>query len=473
MRISASQNTYNPVSCTSAASPSFKGGYAVRREIAKRVANSNTGYVKFLTKLGRNNGEILNTIVTALGTAIVAPIFIAFNPFSKEDKETKTYSALRQPISAIIAFVIQIFVNLRFNKWLDHNASTGRTEASNLLAKPQNSYLKSLFKLTKPGLPKQEVEDNIQLEQDKAFEREYSLAKQKLKDTDIKYNELIDSNSYNKAKEQLEKELKDQKGKLTKKELKAQLTKDKINERAALIVKAEVEKDADVDFEIKRITKEATESKKEFSKVLEELNDKHSELLRDMLEKQDIKYEDLVDPNSYNVAKAQLEQELKANNSKLSKRQIKKQVSETRINERAAEIIKSEIEKGVASAADIQSAKIEKLIDLGIKDSRKTEAVSLIESIIEKLTTLGDFSNVKSVEQSYERVLQNVKIKKVIRAGINNAEDTLKANKKWGGILLSLVTLPFSCGLLNWAYPRIMEKIMPEASNAKKAKEAK
>ena len=38
-----------------------------------------------------------------------------------------------------------------------------------------------------------------------------------------------------------------------------------------------------------------------------------------------------------------------------------------------------------------------------------------------------------------------------------------------GGIVISLLTLPFACGILNWSYPRIMEKIMPEVANKKKA----
>ena len=36
------------------------------------------------------------------------------------------------------------------------------------------------------------------------------------------------------------------------------------------------------------------------------------------------------------------------------------------------------------------------------------------------------------------------------------------------GLLVTLGTLPFTCGFLNWAYPRIMEKIMPEMTEKKK-----
>ena len=36
------------------------------------------------------------------------------------------------------------------------------------------------------------------------------------------------------------------------------------------------------------------------------------------------------------------------------------------------------------------------------------------------------------------------------------------------GLVVTLATLPITCGLLNWAYPRIMEYIMPEMSAKKK-----
>ena len=52
--------------------------------------NKNSGKVaRFFSYVGENQGEALNIIVTAVGTAIICPLFIAFNPFSKEDSKTK------------------------------------------------------------------------------------------------------------------------------------------------------------------------------------------------------------------------------------------------------------------------------------------------------------------------------------------------------------------------------------------------
>ena len=75
-------------------------------------------------------GELGGILITALGTGIVAPIFIGFNPFVKAPKDateeekkevsnTKLYTAMRQPISAILAIIFQVSVLKYIDKGLD------------------------------------------------------------------------------------------------------------------------------------------------------------------------------------------------------------------------------------------------------------------------------------------------------------------------------------------------------------------
>ena len=75
-------------------------------------------------------GEIGGILLTALGTGAIAPIFIGFNPFvkpkknatpdEKEDlKNTKLYTAMRQPISAALAILFQESVQKYIDKGLD------------------------------------------------------------------------------------------------------------------------------------------------------------------------------------------------------------------------------------------------------------------------------------------------------------------------------------------------------------------
>lgn len=390
MKISAPQIRYESAQGASRANTSFKGGYAASRELTKQIAESSPKAIKFLTNLGKNNGEILNTIVTAIGTACVAPIFIAFNPLSKEDKETKIYSALRQPISAVIALVIQIGVNTKFNNWLDKLSSTSQLDRADLGAKPQASYLKKILKMQHPKMTKEELNAAVEMAQDQAFWEKVNVSRLNMKDTPIDYKDLVDSSSYKAAKKEVEEKFASQISTLGKKEAKA-FIEDKTMELAA----KGVEKQINYEAGIKHKLAQYAASGKTKESVMEELTSNLDSL--------------------------------------------KKTISDAGEN---------------ALKQDKDNAKV-------------------LADVIEKMKSVEDFKQVKNIGKNFDEILQSVKIKKWVKTGINNAEDVLKSSKKWGGIVLSLLTLPVSCGLLNWAYPRIMEKLMPEVVAAKKAKGAK
>lgn len=357
----------------------FRGGYKVSRELTKRVINESNPGVRFIMNLGKNNGEILNSIVTAVGTAFVAPIFIAFNPFSKEDKETKVYSAFRQPISAVLALAAQIGINIKFNNWLDTLASTGKLQRADLTAKPKASHLKRIFKLQKPDLSPKDMMAEIQYAQDEAFWQKVNLARNKMKNVPIPTERLIDKNALDDAKAIIKQQFAEQIAKMDKKDA----TKF-ISEKAKGIVAENLEQVMKREAANKFAIIQMAQSGKPISHYIDELQ---------------------------------------------------KSIANLRSTKGSAVLIQNK------------------------------------EYMLEKLKNLGDFKYVKKLGSNLDEVLQAVRIKRMVKAGINNAELVLDRSKKWGGIFISLVTLPFSCGLLNWSYPRIMEKIMPEASKAKKAKE--
>jgi len=78
----------------------------------------NAKTLKFINWFDKWRGELGGILITAIGTGFVAPFSIAFNPFVKakpgateEEKKdlsnTKKYTAMRQPISAILAAFFQ------------------------------------------------------------------------------------------------------------------------------------------------------------------------------------------------------------------------------------------------------------------------------------------------------------------------------------------------------------------------------
>jgi hypothetical protein len=85
-------------------------------------------------------GEVGGIVINSIGTGAVAPWFIAFNPLVKakpgasaEEKEelskTKKYTAMRQPVSAALAILIQVGVQKPIDKYLQN--VTNNPEMSN------------------------------------------------------------------------------------------------------------------------------------------------------------------------------------------------------------------------------------------------------------------------------------------------------------------------------------------------------
>lgn len=105
--------------------PSFTGS---KVDMIKLVPGSKT--LEKFAKFENLQGEIGGIILTAVGTGLVAPISIAFNPFMKAPKgasdeekkkvsDTKCYTAMRQPISAAIALGCQGPIQKYIDKFLD------------------------------------------------------------------------------------------------------------------------------------------------------------------------------------------------------------------------------------------------------------------------------------------------------------------------------------------------------------------
>ncbi len=88
--------------------------------------------------------ENLNNQIAAFGTAFIAPIFIINNPLSKRDKETKKYSAWRQPISAVLSLGVMLPLNNVWVRYIDKLAHTGGVEGYDLAARPPVDILKKM-----------------------------------------------------------------------------------------------------------------------------------------------------------------------------------------------------------------------------------------------------------------------------------------------------------------------------------------
>ena len=126
-------------------------------------------------------------------------------------------------------------------------------------------------------------------------------------------------------------------------------------------------------------------------------------------------------------------------------------------------------QKGVEKI--IEAIHLDKKFAEGLDKKQIAEEINNRLNIIkeyEYTRSLKDFTSVKNMGDNYEEVLHNVKVKKLVRSRTSDARRVFKTKNTQLGLIVTLATLPFTCGFLNWVYPRIMEKIMPEMSAKKK-----
>lgn len=131
----------------------------VKAELLKQMPKS----IQMLDKMKNFVGEVPNIIITALGTGLVAPFFIKHNPLSKADEDTRTYSAWRQPVSAVLAVATQVSMVAPFNNLLTNMTNKGEFEfldkgnKYNKSAYQEIEFLEKVVKKENPNLSKEEV----------------------------------------------------------------------------------------------------------------------------------------------------------------------------------------------------------------------------------------------------------------------------------------------------------------------------
>lgn len=96
-------------------------------------------------KLAVNDSEIQTQLINGLFTGTLAPVMIGFNPISKSDEKTKKYSALRQPISAVIAVAGGVLLTSPINDYLGNLISEGHLPAIDLRMSPMKSHIMPQF----------------------------------------------------------------------------------------------------------------------------------------------------------------------------------------------------------------------------------------------------------------------------------------------------------------------------------------
>lgn len=393
---------------------------------------------KFLNLLSSTAGEIQNIWIMNIGTAFVAPVFIANNPISKEDEDTKTYAAWRQPISAIIALAFGLGINIPVPAYIDKKVAEGKFEKFDLHAQPPSDYLKTRYN---------------------SIKRHFN----NLKGDDKKYFDMVNDGSINNTKDfitkfQNNKKFEEAVHEVTLKNEAKELLNIKnpkslrnITLREFLIKNLKFEQDyADKSI----LNPEATEKKLSKMKAMDFLrefgyssNEVNEKSLRTFINNNIYKEKIRFNPNEKKYITRATEmmttEELK-NQEKISLRNLFKVL---------------DIEDDFHARHDILNKKMDEFLlwlDRNMNIKSAVESASSNKSLKKTVKKIP----AERLEQFAKQIAKNTASK---------ASKNYGAYKKIQGITLSLLTLPLSCGLLNWAYPKIMAKCFPNLS--KKPKE--
>lgn len=482
------------------------GNYVHSREITEYLLKKSPKTVKFFQNLGVNNGENLNNVVTAVGTAGVAPIFIRYNPIAKyyekdQDPEkaikTRAFAAWRQPLSAFLTLGVLTPVNNMWSHLIDNLAARKRIDRIDLAGKPPYSVLidmakadykfeKSLAKMkmideeAKLGrtLTKEEkvkfwpyenknefIRKRIANLQDKAFyaevdrlrkdpnvvlEKEFSKLTEEQKASGkfkvIKDIDLVSPDDYKLAEKDAIKKLLGEKG-ITADEM----NKFNISDPASLKVKKTRQF-----LESKGLT-DLGKFKEEVAKEAEKIGT--TNVLGRIQKEANMKY---LTSRIFQDMQQKVNEEIrKIDSSNLTEQEALKAIKDAK-----AKIFtetKQQLEKILNKQYDTAQEPVRKMLS-------KLEALAdpdALEKAFNKLNSYTSMDSIKFHGSTKEEVLRSVKIKHWEKVLINRADNVLKNFKKMTGIVIALAVLPFSCGLLNWVYPRFMEKFLPDLANVK------
>ena len=79
-----------------------------------------------LEKFSKNGGEKVSNYVNAAGKAVIAPLIILNNPLTHEDKESRQWAAIKQPVEAVITIAMQIATLSLLYKGIDKLIQKGK-----------------------------------------------------------------------------------------------------------------------------------------------------------------------------------------------------------------------------------------------------------------------------------------------------------------------------------------------------------
>ena len=444
--------------------------------IEKAINQQNTPFLRGINKLRNNIGELQDICINATGTGLLAPIFIKYNPLSKTDEDTRTYSAWRQPVSAVLAILTQGLITIPVVKLIKNLANNGYlSEECNLTPFRDKTYIEKLMKKAHPNANKQELNKYISGYL-KSNNGDLASTIASLKQDNTVYytvkNFCNKQRKTNNGEHQLSKRVKMDPKKYS--NLLNRTVDDMIKNEQIQLDRCEQEK----------YTKRLAQS--EYYRT----NSKDAlDVLNEMKTK-------LNSTDDVNEIKKQLKAQYKSLKNNKANPHLLSMVNETIALAKAGKndmLNKvNKMEGHVRKHMNKTSEEVKNAVKASVK-----ERIDSHKGVIEFLTKVKDaIKDGKTVSQIEEMFTQEVEDfhKKAIKLNLENKESRLKdkkfsyevANKlkiltqkhiegvkRISTLIAALAVLPISCSLLNWVYPRFMDAVFPNLSSKKHDNESK
>lgn len=441
------------------ASQNFTGGIP-QAELVKDIQALMPRTIRLTNKLADSMGEIQNILINAAGTGLVAPIFIKYNPLSKTDEDTRTYSAWRQPLSAVLAIATQASMVAPFNNLISYMANVGRLpDPYNKTNFQDDSYLEKMIKKINPGIQKEQLAKAVEAEKTKQYNDLIENLRNKnaiiIKQYQSAPKQMAEATYKNLLLETIDTMLKEDQKKLAN----CGTTKDKRAIRSEFL-RQHNEKTkgvlTDIDTNLKSM-KTLDEYRDYLSSKIKALKSENADeelikMVKEVRDRANIK------PHEEKDEKA-LMSEMKNKVAKMIKH------TDTYANVLSEEEVLAHVEDSVKATQTSLNSSIKTLNE--IKNDLTSGSELTLKEIEKKIT-----QRIKEANITEDCSIKTPFAAKVIEKYKANVEGSLKGYKQFTGLIISLAVLPVSCYLLNWIYPKFMDALFPNLSNKKHDNEA-
>lgn len=450
----------------------FKGNASTVKTKVEEFMHKKMGLTGWFSRLFYNTrGEVQNQLGNAAFTSTLAPLMIACNPFSDQDKDTKKYSAWRQPISAVIAIGIGWPLTWAYENWMKKMALKGDINNIDLrIMKPESEYEKEFEKYSKSA------GGNAKYDTLKKY------AEAKNSEMAKGYAEKYVFSDADSVLENAEKDLKA--GKINKQEFKKiKITLDSNN----------LDKQSFQDFMKDEFKFKFTKSEGQKFLNVEDYNKKLDDIKAlDFLNKlglidDNIKEEDLrlfllekkqksqaikmAEAKGVPINSKEFEESLKdiITNGKLASRNIEFYMGPIKGNKISLGQFLEVLEMNKTFKGDLDNSLVEDLkAELKANNIENSEDLFLTKKSNSMKAVLTEFKNkLKELKTMDKKEFKDFAIQITKNKG-SKAINDFKNIKNYTSIAFNLILTAISCTVLNWAYPRFMEKFFPKLSQVKK-----